>query len=38
MDTPLGELERFFDTHDIAFVTDYTSGWCLGVVTKVWQS
>eukprot|EP01135_Chromosphaera_perkinsii_P002519 Nk52_evm35s224 gene=Nk52_evmTU35s224 len=33
VDTPLAELDAFFETNSIAFVTDY-NGWCVGLVTK----
>ncbi|PVU96038.1 hypothetical protein BB561_001423 [Smittium simulii] len=33
-ETPLSELAKFFDHHNVAFVTDISCKFCLGVVTK----
>ncbi|KAJ1927321.1 hypothetical protein IWQ60_003027 [Tieghemiomyces parasiticus] len=33
--TPLNELARFFEHHSVAFVTDSSRKFCLGVVTKL---
>ncbi|OMJ26157.1 Cystathionine beta-synthase [Smittium culicis] len=33
-ETPLSDLAKFFEKFSIAFVTDYTRKFCLGVVTK----
>ncbi|KAJ1968315.1 hypothetical protein H4R35_006463 [Dimargaris xerosporica] len=32
--TPLNELAKFFEQHSVAFVTDQSRKFCLGVVTK----
>jgi len=34
-ETPLTELDEFFERHPVAFVTDSEAKWCLGVVTKI---
>ncbi|KAJ1999640.1 hypothetical protein GGI04_004486 [Coemansia thaxteri] len=33
-ETPLSELARFFETHSVAFVTDASRKFCLGIATK----
>ncbi|KAJ2212387.1 hypothetical protein EV179_004712 [Coemansia sp. RSA 487] len=33
-ETPLSELARFFETHTVAFVTDASRKFCLGIATK----
>ncbi|KAJ2770075.1 hypothetical protein IWQ56_002307, partial [Coemansia nantahalensis] len=33
-ETPLSELSRFFETHSVAFVTDASRKFCLGIATK----
>ncbi|KAJ2550798.1 hypothetical protein EV175_003933 [Coemansia sp. RSA 1933] len=33
-ETPLSELARFFETHTVAFVTDESRKFCLGIATK----
>ncbi|KAJ2908713.1 hypothetical protein GGI21_002612 [Coemansia aciculifera] len=33
-ETPLSELARFFETHSVAFVTDASRKFCLGITTK----
>jgi len=34
-ETPLKDLEKFFEKHAVGFVTDNERIWCLGVVTKL---
>ncbi|KAJ2169100.1 hypothetical protein GGH18_001747 [Coemansia sp. RSA 530] len=33
-ETPLSELSRFFESHSVAFVTDASRKFCLGIATK----
>ncbi|ORX71951.1 tryptophan synthase beta subunit-like PLP-dependent enzyme [Linderina pennispora] len=32
--TPLHDLSKFFEVHSVAFVTDYSRKFCLGIATK----
>ncbi|KAJ1956232.1 hypothetical protein EC988_001460 [Linderina pennispora] len=33
-ETPLHDLSKFFEVHSVAFVTDYSRKFCLGIATK----